>query len=122
MSNYHEWDAFKDVYLEDSFVLDIHESDKELSIFIEAVLTERHPLYSKPNKNEQYCYKKCKIIFTNCSSINWITKNIIPTTDADGSIDYGNVDRFVLTNDQYELSGDWGEVHIDSPSVDLLCE
>ena len=52
-------------------------------------------------------------------------------TDARGTVDYGNIDEFYLTDDHYWLSGDWGKLQIKSsaPSLDLqdaradsLCE
>ena len=119
MNNYYDLDSFKDVYLEDSFVLEIQESDDEVIFIVEAVLTENHPLYTQPKVNEQYCYKKAKITFKDCKSINWGKKSIRPSTDAGGNIDYGNIDSFVFSSEQYELAGDWGDIKIYSPSLNL---
>ena len=56
MSKYYDWDSFKNIYLEDSFVLGIEESDNQMSFIVEMVLTENHPMYSSRHKDEQYCY------------------------------------------------------------------
>jgi len=119
MSNYYEWDNFKNIYLEDSFVLSIEEFEGALSFIVELVLTENHPLYSSRDAGEQYCYKKGKIIFQELKSIEWLNRNTQPFTDATGSKDYGNIDTFILAADGYHLSGDWGEVIVDSSPVKL---
>jgi hypothetical protein len=39
---------------------------------------------------------------------------MVPTRDADGGIDYGNVDKFNRSNAWYFMTGDWGKIEIDS--------
>lgn len=120
MNTYSDWEDFADIYLEDSFVLSIDEAEDEISFTIEVVLTENHPLYIKPKPNEQYCYKKGKIIFQNLKSFKWLKKNNKFFTDATGSKDYGNIDSFQLSNKGYELSGDWGYLVVSSSPVKLV--
>ncbi|WP_144401608.1 hypothetical protein [Isoalcanivorax pacificus] len=115
MSQYFEWDNFKNVYLEDGFVIGIEESENQVSFTVEMVLTEDHPMYSLPHKGEQYCYKKGKIIFQELKDVKWLNRNMRPFTDADDDEDYGNIDSFQLSSEGYHLSGDWGEVIINSP-------
>jgi len=119
MSKYYEWDKFKYIYLEDSFVLEVKESEKEISFTIDAVLTEKHPMYSSPRQGEQYCYKKAKIVFKNLKNNKWLERNSISFTDADGHKDYGNIDSFELSSEGYHLLGDWGEVIICSEPPNL---
>lgn len=120
MTNYYDLDIFKYIYLEDSFVLNIKETNKELSFTVVIVLLEEHHLYTLPKTNEQYCYKNGKIIFENLKSIKWLHKYDRPSIDADGTIDYGNIDTFIISQNGYYLSGDWGEVQIRSDPVRLL--
>ena len=120
MSNYYQWDGFKDIYLEDSFVLNFSESGRQVSFTMEIVLTEKHPMYFPPQKDEQYCYKRGKIVFQGLKTVKWLTKNIRPFTDADNNEDYGNIDSFRLTSEGYHLSGDWGEVIINSLSLGIV--
>lgn len=114
MSNYYEMDDFKNIYLEDSFVLGIEESEDELFFIVEMVLTEAHPLYTPPNASEQYCYKTGKIGFQELKSVEWLNRNTKPITDAEGSEDYGNIDSFTISPEGYYLEGYWGEVKINS--------
>jgi hypothetical protein len=43
MAGYETISGLENVYLEDSWVLGVHESDASLSFDLEAVLTEQHP-------------------------------------------------------------------------------
>ena len=117
MSNYYDWEGFADIYLEDSFVLRICESSDEITFTVEAVLTENHPLYTPPENDEQYCYKKAKIVFQDLSSVVWVNRDETPFKDVSGEEDYGNIDVFQLLNGRYRLSGDWGELEVTSSSV-----
>ena len=120
LKNYYEWEAFSNVYLEDSFVLHIFESINEICFSVEFVLTEDHPCYTKPGNDKQYCYRTGKIIFRNLESYYWMERNEISFVDKSGERDYGNIDSFVLSNEGYRLSGDWGELIVRSPSVQLV--
>jgi len=122
MSKYYEWDQFKNIYLEDSFVLRIEESEEEISFTVEVVLTEEHSMYSSPRQDEQYCYKRARIVFKGLKDVKWLERNSQPFTDADDSEDYGNIDSFELSSGGYYLLGDWGEVIISSapPTLEWL--
>jgi hypothetical protein len=119
MTKYYEWDKFKYIYLEDSFVLEIEESESQLSFTVEAVLTEEHPMYSPPKQDEQYCYKRARIVFRGLKNVEWLERNSKPFTDGDGCDDYGNIDCFEFSLEGYHLVGDWGEVIIWSNQPDL---
>ena len=114
MSEYYEWRYFENIYLEDSYVLEIKESNEQLSFIMDIVLHENHYLYSKPLQGEQYCYKKGKIVFRRLNSIKWISRNLKPIIDIDGTEDFGNIDCFELSSDGYYIEGEWGEVIVDS--------
>ena len=114
MSEYHEWNSFENTYMEDSFVLDIQESDTQLSLTVEIVLTEEHPLYKPPTETEKYCYRAGNIVFNDLVSVRWLARRMQPITDADDRIDYGNIDIFEQTSDGYHLVGDWGEIVVSS--------
>lgn len=120
MSAYYEWRGFEAVYFEDSFVLDITSSKKEITFTLEIVLQESHSLYETPKQNEQYCYKKGLLVFKNIQSVEWnkeIDKNF---TDLAGEKDLGNIDEFKLNDKVYELSGDWGILKVISSPVELI--
>jgi hypothetical protein len=117
--NYYELEEFKGIYLEDSFVLDIKLNFESFEILLEAVLHETHPLYTIPLPNEQYCYRKARIIFSDYKKIVFHKNIIIPSVDASGEVDYGNIDTFVVRDGQNILTGDFGELEIRCDAVSL---
>ncbi len=108
--NYSELPQFKDVYLEDSFVLDISTKPTKIELTLEAVLNKSHFLYEEPLENESYCYRNANLIFTDFDSAKWLEKNDDYFTDASGQIDYGNIDFFHITEKDFDLGGDWGHL------------
>lgn len=122
MSNYYEWKEFEHTYLEDSYVLNINESNHKIIFYIEIVLTENHPLYTVPNKDEKYCYKNGKIVFENIKNIEWLNKNNKPSIDAAGEEDYGNIDCFEIIEGIYHIAGGWGELKLKSAPAKLEWE
>jgi hypothetical protein len=120
MSDYSESvPALKDIYLEDSYVLAIHESPEELRFDLDAVLTETHPLWTKPQPDEQYAYLRMSLVFARPRRVEWIRKAVTEFRDATGEIDYGNIDSIQWDGTAYELAGDWGRVRVesDAPTV-----
>ncbi len=115
MSDYSESvPALTNIYLEDSFVLAIHESRDELRFDLEAVLTENRPQWKPPKPDEQYAYLRIGLVFEQPRRIEWIRKTMRPSTDATGELDYGNIDSLTWDGTVYELAGDWGQVRVES--------
>ncbi len=117
--HYYELAGFQNVYLEDSFVFEIHESVSKFVLHMEVVLNEQHPFYTSPKSSEQYCYKKAAIIFTDVETVEWEEKNFKRYPDANGEYDYGNIDTFYLVDGYYYLAGDWGRVKIKATGINL---
>ena len=112
--DYGDFEGFEDVYLEDSYVLNISESSGMVEFEIEVVLREGHSQYSPPKSGEQYCYRRASIVFPSLKKADWQDRSFVPSVDKDGEVDYGNIDSFYLENDVYHLVGDWGKVLISS--------
>ena len=120
---YYELPGFDQVYFEDSFVTGVIETGAELSFLLDLVLREGHPSYSPPKPREQYCYRQAKLMFAHPTLVRWETRDFRPTTDANGEVDYGNIDAIQALDDgSYYLEGNWGAVLIvsDPPSIVLL--
>ncbi len=119
-NSYSNWEDFRNIYLEDSFVLEIIETSILLSFKIEFVLGEQHLLYKKPNINEAYCYCLGYMKFINPTNVKWEKKNFDFTSiDANGEKDLGNIDLFYKENDFYFLEGDWGKVSLQCEQIEL---
>jgi hypothetical protein len=112
--DYFNLPGFSGIYLEDSYVLDIVQSSDALVFKMEFVLREEHELYSPPKAGEQYCYKRGRLVFPNARNITWLRRTMNPIKDATGSIDYGNIDSFYVSEGRYHLEGEWGAVVVES--------
>ncbi len=120
---YHEAiKALEDVYLEDSYVLGIVEANDKLVFNLSAVLTENHWQYQKPKPGERYCYSTGSLCFSNIATIEWNRKTFeaARSVDPDGSVDFGEIDSFLVCEDQYYLEGSWGRVQITCKQVDFF--
>lgn len=118
---YFHLEKLQNIYLEDSFVLDINITDTFISFYIDFVLCENHPQYTLPKTSERYCFKKGFLTFKNYHSYNWVNKNMRPSYDLNNQIDYGNIDSYYYENDAHYLEGDWGEMIIYT-STDPIVE
>ena len=120
VERYYDWQIFHGIYLEDSFVLGILESSDELCFLMEFVLMECHPNYSRPETDENYCYKKGRIVFRGLKSVRWLHRYCTPFVDKSGEEDYGNIDYFTSSDGRYSLGGHWGELIVSSSRLLLI--
>ena len=109
---YYDLPKLKNLYLEDSYIIDIKQGDKYIEFLIEAVLTEEHPLYHPPLPDEQYCYQNVKLRFLNFDKAIWIEKKDIYNIDVNKEIDQGNIDYFYKFDNYFYLEGEWGKLKI----------
>jgi hypothetical protein len=119
---YQAFAGLENVYLEDSYVLDIRIKQQVVELFLLVVLTEQHAFYATPPATEQYCYRKALLQFTNVGRVTWIMKSLVQNTDAAGTVDYGNIDEFFWDGECFNLSGDWGKLEIKSSPPTLEIE
>lgn len=112
ITDYYQIPSFENVYLEDSFLLEIEENYRKVLMRLEVVLTEDHALYEKPLLDEQYCHRNARLIFSDFEKLIWLKKRFTPYTDATGEIDYGNIDFLYLSNGVFDIGGDWGHLRI----------
>lgn len=121
VQSYTEFPDLARVYLEDSYVLGIQDNSGDtLTFAIEAVLTPRHPDYRPPAPAEQRCYRDAQLVLGPATAIRWIHRTHAAYTDATGETDLGNIDSLTFSGDHYEISGDWGEVHVTATAFPRL--
>jgi hypothetical protein len=118
---YTELLGFENLYLEDSYVIAILQEATELRFLLDVVLLEGHPLYQQPRPEEQYCYRRARLVFPNVRDVIWHRQELRGYTDATGTVDYGNIDSFRWWGGEYHLEGDWGSLTVrsDPPYVDF---
>ncbi len=63
MTPYWRLGGLEDVYLEDSWVLDIVARPGTVRFDMDFVLRESHGSYHAPTPGEQYCYKRGRLLF-----------------------------------------------------------
>jgi hypothetical protein len=121
---YYEIPGFEEVFLEDSWVMDIQDHPSGVTFFLNAVLREKHPLYQPRLPGQQYCYRGAHLKFRNPSKVNWVRKTMSPAVDATREIDFGNIDMFYFFSGHYYLSGEWEELDVVSaaPTIEFVDE
>ena len=107
-------DSMEGIDFQDSFVLDWTLSDAELLFYIEASIWPNSKHYSKPQTTEHTCYKTASIKFVNFESVIGLKdkSDVIISRDANGDIDFGNVDSLLKTRDGFSIVGDFGDVSV----------
>jgi hypothetical protein len=121
--NYDELPGLEGLYLEDSFVREIVETEDFTRFTILAALTPGHPAYDDQVPTEAHCYRLVTLTFRNLRARTWRARSTERFIDADEGVDYGNIDRFTAGKDGvYRLEGDWGSVEVrsDAPEVVVL--
>jgi hypothetical protein len=119
IGTYDQLPGLEHLYLEDSYLLAVHEDGDELRLDIEAVMTEQHPRFTPRKPHETYSYLRVAIVFIEPRSVDWLERSMKPITDPDGETDYGNIDSFTFDQDRYEITGEWGHIvlHGTAPVV-----
>lgn len=114
-------DSMDGIDLQDSFILGWAVSENEFSIQLEASIWPSSVHYTRPKPSEYTCYKKAALTFFNFSHISSVKEQteITPTTDLDGSLDYGNIDSFSKTASGFSISACFGNVTVISGKVVL---
>lgn len=113
--------AFPDlanIYLEDSWVLDVHVSLSTLIFTLDAVLTPNHSAYRPPEPGQAHCYRRATLRLESDSAIHFRPSQTPAAVDAHGESDHGNIDTFlpsVLGTTTWELTGEWGEALVRNP-------
>ncbi len=115
MTNYWSIPGFEDIYLEDSWVLSIETGESTLTIAVDFVLRESHPLYQAPQSGEQYCYRRGLIHFGSVTALSWTGQGAVPATDAAGEHDLGSFDEFEVKDNSFTISGDFGRIEVVAP-------
>jgi len=119
-------DAFADladIYLEDSWVLDVSDVEHGVAFRLDAVLTPDHPRYHPAEAGEQHCYLLATLTVTSAKRALLHRSDAPAATDASGERDFGNIDVFSAVDwdghRAWEVRGSWGELLTIEPSVSI---
>lgn len=114
MIDYTRFPRLAGVYLEDSYVLAISETEGQLTFDLDAVLTPESRAYRAPRPGEPYCYAYGTLVFPNVTGIEWVKRSDARYTGASGEKDLGNIDILTVDQEAFVAEGDWGRVRIVS--------
>ncbi len=89
--------GFDDVYFPDAYVLDIREGATEVSFELDV-----------------YARGRARLVFPNVTRVEWLNKVMQPTYGLDPEPDYGSIDSLTFHASRYRISGEWGELAIQS--------
>ncbi|MFI7402961.1 hypothetical protein ACIBW9_21240 [Streptomyces sp. NPDC049541] len=112
--DYAQLDGFANVYLEDSFVLEVKATPGLLVLEVELVLAPQHPAYHPPAPGEQHCYARATIEFPNVRNLMWADQGTPPAVDASGAKDFGGIDALFWNGSVFHVEGDWGAIDVAS--------
>jgi hypothetical protein len=112
MIEYADFPELAGLFLEDSYVLDISESPRQLVFKLDAVLTPEHPAYRPPRPGEQHCYTYGTLVFGDVTRVEWLRRSSRRHTDASGAEDLGNIDILTVRDGAFIAEGDWGRVRV----------
>jgi hypothetical protein len=112
--NWTDMPVFKGIDLNDSFVLSWSRQSGELVIDLEASIWPESPFYTEPKPDEYTCYRKATLRFVGVFEVVGLEsmESVRFFTDANGEIDYGNIDSLRGSDSTYHLCGNFGEVEI----------
>lgn len=116
-------EATEDIFLEDTFVLSWDYSAGCLIFQVLASLLQSHPAASLPASGEWACYRPGVLTFSGVTSVHGLLlqDSVSPTTDPDGSVDYGTIDSLVQVRPgDYLIAGEFGVVTVAARDVSLV--
>lgn len=122
MKQWKEIEIFKNVDLQDSFVIGWKCSNETFFVDMEASLWPGHPDYEAPNKDEHTCYKKARLVFRNPFNIEGLlpAEQVDPNKVVEGEIpDYDTIESFEINGGQFCIVGAFGEVTLSAEGWDF---
>ena len=92
----------KQIIFEESYVLEIINSNKTITFVLEAAISDDSQHYSKPINNQLFCYKKIQLIFDKITSVVWINEfSNKKIRGIDDEEDFGTIESFKFNNNKY---------------------
>lgn len=114
------FDALKDVFLEDSWVLEVLPSTHELALRLDVVLDAKHPLYEAPPFDEQYCSRTAWLVLMSDRPIDIELLESSALTVGTSQV-FCSIEGFAIDPDTQHcvVHGTWGRAVAWNPHVTL---
>ena len=116
-----ELSEFKGIDLNDSFVLSWNKTSDKVEFNLEASIWPQSAYYIKPKSNEHTCYRKATLAILGAVEITGLLPMdaVKPTTDPDGTEDFGNIDSLIQSPNGYSIAGEFGSVQISGGKLEF---
>ncbi len=111
--------SFENIIFEDSYILGWENEAciKKFTIYVEFLLTEDHPLFTKFDKKTEYgCYKLGKIIINNVKCFSGLDKEYCKLQWNDELGEYCTIAEI----DKMEISDDYSEILINADEYEII--
>ncbi len=116
-----ELEKFRGIDLNDSFVLGWRHEGQSVIFELEASIWPESEHYLPPKPDEYTCYRRATLSFKNvfeCTGL--MPMSLAPKyTDANGEVDFGNIDSLQILRNGFNVEGDFGVVHIKGDKLDF---
>ncbi len=108
--HYSDDPRFSGYVLENSYVLGVHLGVNWAVIELDACLSNEHPEGTSNSNDEWAAFRPLQLWFKQ-ASIESVMSGAKASLDADDSWDYGEIDRFDLSDDgRFEIEGEFGRL------------
>jgi hypothetical protein len=116
-----ELTVFKGIDLNDSFILSWNQTSDKVEINLEASIWPQSAYYIKPKSNEHTCYRRATLTILGAVRVTGLLPmdTVKPTTDPDGTKDYGSIDSLTQSPNGYCIAGEFGLVQISGGKLEF---
>ncbi|MBB5716790.1 hypothetical protein [Sphingomonas aerophila] len=113
-------DNMQGLYLEDSYLLGIAVTGRQLQLSVLFALTKDHPAYTTPNPGEQHCYHEGVIEWTQVAIIHSRGQpQVFGSADPDGTLDLGSI-KYVNVEGTHHVKADWFDLRFTADSMEIV--
>jgi len=113
-------DTIQGVYLEDSYVLGIAVSGRQLRLGVLFALTDDHPAYAAPIPGEQHCYREGEIRWDQVQIVSSRGRSsFFIAADPDGTFDLGSV-CYTRNEGVHHVETDWFDVQFTAGDMEVV--
>ena len=119
-----DMECFRGIDLNDSFVLSWKLEEWGLCFLLEASVWPGSEYYQPPKDNEYTCYREATLCFRDFDSVRGLKAMSLvrPSVDANGELDYGNIDSLAQVPQGFDISGDFGNVLVKGGHLEFRIE
>lgn len=119
--NWQDFELFKGIDLNDSFILDWVLHDNNLIFYLEFSVCQESDYYTVQRDDEWACYRTGMLHFKNVSSIKGFKskESCSSNKGLDGTVDYGNIDDLLILRNGFKVYGNFGCFELENGQASI---